>query len=137
MSESPTPSQKDIQPEETVQDPTARTVPVQVNGGILLVGWAIKQDTVLVEASGLGSARVSISGRDVTPIASHETTQGVDSRLPLTALELPAGTLEVSGEHYPPHLGPAVLSPDAIPDVEGPGDRIAFWCRMFPRMRGC
>lgn len=131
MSELPSQPVDSRQADAPVQDGIAEKLPVYASNGIVLVGWAIKRDTVLVEASGLESPHVIIDGQEVTPIQTHETTRNMDSWLPLTALELPAGTLEVHGEFYLPNLGPAPLPPNVL------GDRIAFWCRMFPRLRGC
>lgn len=131
MSQSSGSLMPNIQPAGTDQRRIAEQVPVQANGGILLIGWAIRRDTVLVEASGLVSPQVIIDGQEVTPIQTHETTREMDSWLPLTAFELPAGTLEVDGEFHLLDLGPTPLPPGAL------GDRFSFWCRMFPRLRGC
>lgn len=131
MSQSSASPMPNIQPDGTDRQRIAQQVPVHANGGILLIGWAIRPDTVLVEASGLVSPQVLIDGQEVAPIQTHEATREMDSWLPLTAFELPAGKLEVDGEFHLPDLGPAPWPPDAL------GDRVAFWCRMFPRLRGC
>lgn len=123
-------------------DRSARSLPVHTACGIVLVGWAIRTDTVLVQASGLeANVRVVVDGQDVIPIgvhqsAGHESTGlelawSADSWPRVTALELPPGTLAVRGERSVPRFGPAPLPSDVMPA------HVAFWCRLFPRMRGC
>lgn len=106
-------------------------VPVRTAEGILLAGWPIRRDTVLVHAGGLsGPVTVTIDGREVQATATHESTRGIDSWQPLTALELPENSLEIRGERFPPDMA------DEEPRF-GHGARRAFWCIVFPRMRGC
>lgn len=123
-----------IQLSDTENDHTARSLPVRTPGGMVLVGWAIRNDTVLVQASGVeANVRVILDGQDVLPIAVHESAAGwgADSAWPVTALELPLGTLTVGRERSVPGFGPASLPSDVQPA------HVAFWCRLFPRIRGC
>lgn len=72
---------------------------------------------------------MSVDGAAIVAEVAHEAPLGDDEQ-PWTALELPPGTIEVTGEVRPPTL----------PEGLGGGDlgaRRAFWCLVFPRMRGC
>lgn len=109
--------------------PPAKAVPVH-HGNLLLTGWAIKRDTVLVRAAGLnGDTEVTIDNERIPVQDIQETTRGIDGWEPLSALQLPQGTLEVPGEAFPPGIEP--------PQLPGDPARYAFWCRLFPRIRGC
>lgn len=112
----------------------AAAAEVAVSSGdvITLPGWAIRSDTVLVHASGLPDPiRVATDGEWVTAVDTFEAAVGVESEQRWTAIELPEGTLEVDGEAFPPGVTPPATDPTRT------GARIAFWCLIFPRMRGC
>ncbi|WP_346922101.1 hypothetical protein [Glutamicibacter creatinolyticus] len=109
--------------------PRAATIPVHW-GRLLLTGWAIRDDAVLVRASGLDeSATVTVNGRNLGVLKVHESTTGKGNWEPLSALQLPAGTLEVSGDAFPPGLEPP--RPPGDP-VRQPG-----WCHYFPWLPRC
>lgn len=113
----------------------AEAVAVRTQNNVVLVGWAVRRDTVVVQAGGLtGPLTVTVGDREVEAIETFETTENVDSWQPLTALQLPEGTLELAGEFFPPHMLSNGVSPD---DSETMGARVLFWCLVFPRMRGC
>lgn len=113
----------------------AQSIPVHTADGVLLVGWAVRNDTVVVHASGLtGTLTATVDDRPIEAVDTHEAVKDVDSWQPLTALELPQGSLRVAGELFPPHMLPAVASAD---DPQTLGARISFWCLVFRRMRGC
>ena len=108
---------------------------VTLSNGVDLVGWAIRADTVVVQAAGLtGAVTVTIDGENIEVVEVLES-QGVDGlSMPLTALELPEGSLPMTGETIPAHLAPAEHSGDGSSTM---GARTYFWCLVFPRMRGC
>lgn len=109
---------------------------VTLSNGMHLVGWAIRADTVVVQASGLtGPITVTIDGQglEVTEVIESQGVEGLS--LPLTALELPEGSLEMHGETIPPHMAPPAPSNDG--ETTTMGARTYFWCLVFPRMRGC
>lgn len=109
--------------------PQAQSVPVY-HGELLLVGWAIRSDAVLVIASGLGKGtRVEIEGTKVTPQSIGETTKAPKSWEPLTVLLLKPGTLPIDGDHFPPGFL-TWRNPD-IP-LTNPS-----WCKIFPWLPGC
>ncbi|MCW4465255.1 hypothetical protein OK351_07035 [Glutamicibacter sp. MNS18] len=113
----------------TYPAPNAATIPVH-HGDLLLTGWVIKTDTVLVRAGGLnGQTEVSVGDRRVKVEDIFEMTRGIDGWEPLSALQLPQGTLQIKGEAFPPGIEP--------PGAPGMPATYAFWCRLFPRVRGC
>lgn len=114
-----------------VQAPVRPALPVPVHyGELLMTGWAIKRDTVLVKASGFtGDICVSINGERIRVDSIHEMVREDESWEPLSALQLPAGALNIVGEAFPPGIEP--------PAEPGDPAVYAFWCRLFPRIRGC
>lgn len=125
---------------------------VQIGGDLTLPGWAVRPDTVVVHAGGITApARVRIGADWVTAVDTFEAELGrsldlalnddddgqddaaaVDAeQVPWTALELPEGTLAVDVESFPPGITPPAHDPSRF------GARVAFWCLVFPRMRGC
>ena len=114
-----------------IQQPAPPALPVPVHHGhLLLTGWAIKTDTVLVMASGLTEhTEVTINDERIKVENIFEITRGLEGWEPLSALQLPLGTLEVSGEAFPPGIKP--------PELPGHPAVYAFWCRLFPWIRGC
>lgn len=113
----------------------AEAVAVRTENDVLLVGWGVRQDTVVVQAGGLqGPLTVTIGDQEIQATEIFEANQDIDSWQPLTALELPEGSLNLAGDLYPPHMLPEIPSPD---DPQTMGARVAFWCLVFPRMRGC
>ena len=105
---------------------------VTLDHGIDLVGWGIRADTVVVQASGLTTPITVTIGDQNIEVAEVFTADGVDGfSMPLTALELPEGSLKIQGEAMPPHMLDQQQSPD-----EPMGARTFFWCLVFPRMRG-
>ena len=108
---------------------------VTLNNGIDLVGWGVRADTVVVQASGLtGPITVTIDGQDVE-VSEVIESNGVEGlSMPITALELPEGSLPMAGESIPPQMAPPEPSPD---EPQTMGARTFFWCLVFPRMRGC
>ena len=106
-------------------------LPVPVHyGELLLTGWAIKRDTVLVRASGFtGEISVDIDGECVMVDSVHEMIREDEGWEPLSALQLPVGTLGILGEAFPPGIEP--------PAEPGNPAVYAFWCRLLPRIRGC
>lgn len=113
----------------------AEAIKVQTDDDLVLVGWAVRQDTVVVQAGGLtGPLTVTIGDREIEATEVFESEPALGSWQPLTALQLPEGSLNVAGEVFPPHMlsnGPAPDDPQTM------GARVAFWCLVFPRMRGC
>lgn len=108
---------------------TAQTVAVH-QGKILLTGWAVKNDVVVVLAGGLdASVEVTVDGQRIGVEEIYETTKGFERWEPLSALQLPEGTLNVGAEAYPPGMEPE--------HSRGMPATYAFWCRLFPRIRGC
>lgn len=111
----------------------ARQVLVSTVDGVRVPGWIVRSDVVVVQAGGLKAPlTVTIDGEPLVAEAAYETTLRPDDEQPWTALELPLGTVEVIGELRPPTL-PGEDSGDTLIHSE----RIAFWCLVFPRMRGC
>lgn len=116
------------------QAPTGSTRSAQSiavhQGNLLLTGWAVKDDVVVVMAGGLDSSvEVSIAERRIAVEEIYETSRGIDRWEPLSALQLPEGSLKVGAEAFPPGLTP--------PPARGMPATYAFWCRLFPRIRGC
>lgn len=108
---------------------------VTLNNGIDLVGWGIRADTVVVQASGLtGPITVTIDGEDIDVTEVFESQGAEGLSMPITALELPEGSLPMAGESIPPQMAPPEPSPD---EPQTMGARTFFWCLVFPRMRGC
>src|SRR5699024_5526345 len=107
-------------------------VKVRIGDDMTLVGWAVRQDTVVVQASGLnGKLTVTVGDQEVPVADTFESIDDPDTSLPMTALQLPEGTLDVTGELFPPHM----LTNGASPiDPQKMGARVAFWCLVFPRM---
>lgn len=110
----------------------AQQVQVDTADGARMPGWVVASDVVVVQAGGLKAPiSVTVDGATLTAEATHETTLGVDDEKPWTALELPDGTIEVAGERRPPTL------PESLGTDRPLGARRAFWCLVFPLMRGC
>lgn len=126
-------------PEAAVQPAVECTV--DAGNGLTLPGWAVRTDTVVVHAGGLTApVRVRLGDDWITAVDSFETQLILEvsdesgasgESVPWTALELPEGTLPVDVEAFPPGLTPPA------PDPTRYGARVAFWCLVFPRMRGC
>ena len=108
----------------------ASTVLVRIEPGIVMTGWAIRTDVVLVRASGVTDrASVHINGKDISPLAYHEATENrLEAWEPLTALQLPPGSLPVTGDAYPPGL---------VPDHDPDRAWRPLWCLIFPNLPGC
>lgn len=121
----------------------AASHPVEVADGVTLPGWAVRTDTIVVHAAHLPApVRVHIGHDWVTAVETFEARLGLDADpdstaasaldgIPWTAIELPEGSLKVDGEAFPPGLTPPASNPAER------GARVAFWCLVFPRMRGC
>lgn len=113
----------------------AEPVAVSTNDGRLLVGWGVRQDTVVVEADDLQApVTVAIGDQQIETSELFESSADAVPGQPLTALQLPEGSLNLAGELFPPRMLPE------IPDPEEPqtmGARVSFWCIVFRRMRGC
>lgn len=113
----------------------ASTYRVTLENGMTLVGWPIRADHVVVQASGLtGPITVRIDGQDVEVTNVYESAGVEDFSMPVTALELPEGSIDVPGEIIPPHMAPQEQADDGSQTM---GARTFFWCLVFPRMRGC
>jgi len=111
------------------------TYRVTLENGMNLVAWPIRADHVVVQASGLtGPITVRIDGQDIEVTDVFESNGIEDLSMPMTALELPAGSLELAGESIPPHLAPLKQDDDGTKTM---GAKTYFWCLVFPRMRGC
>lgn len=136
QSSTPQSSTASASPADTAPVPAAQHL-VDVGSGLTLPGWAVRTDTVVVHAGGLPAhARVRVRGKDewVTAIEAFEAQLGLHAtgdEVPWTALELPEGSLTVDGEAHPPGITPPATDPTSM------GARVAFWCLVFPRMRGC
>lgn len=110
----------------------AQQARVDTPDGVRLPGWIVASDVVLVQAGGLKAPiSVTVDGVTLAAEAMHESTLGVDDEQPWTALELPEGTVEVVGDRRPPTL------PESLGTDRPLGARRAFWCLVFPLMRGC
>lgn len=110
----------------------AAQVSVQDANGVRIPGWAVRQDVVVTHAGGLQPPLTAVvNGDPVEAEVVHEATIELDSEQPWTALELPEGSIAVQGERFPPGLAAGA------DDRPGFGARRAFWCIMFPQMRGC
>lgn len=108
---------------------------VTLENGMTLVGWPIRADHVVVQASGLtGPITVHIDGADLEVTDVHESAGVEDFSMPVSALTLPEGSLDVPGEIIPPHLAPPEHADNGTQTM---GARTYFWCLVFPRMRGC
>lgn len=118
----------------------APQVPVTTVDGVRVPGWVVRRDLVVVQAGGLKQPiSVTVDGVQVQAEIVHETTRDPADDQPWTALELPDGTLDVVGEYHPPTL-PAAPRPAPPGDgdrVRTLGARVAFWCLVFPQLRGC
>ncbi|WP_418908761.1 hypothetical protein [Glutamicibacter endophyticus] len=113
----------------TITLPEAQAVPVQC-AGLLLTGWAIRRDTVLLEAGGLTrDCTVELNGEQVTPSEIQQGPRLPDSWRQVTVLHLPAGSLPVDGERAPAGF--------EFPTDDRMGARVMFWCRLFPWLYGC
>lgn len=108
---------------------------VTLDNGMTLVGWAIRADTVVVQASGItGPVSVTIDDQqvEVTEIFASNGVEGLS--MPLSALELPQGSLPLAGEVLPAHLAPTQVDDGTSTTSSA---RTFVWCLIFPRMRGC
>lgn len=108
---------------------------VTLDNDMTLVGWAIRADTVVVQASGItGPVSVTIDDQqvEVTEIFASNGVEGLS--MPLSALELPEGSLPMAGEVLPAHLAPTQVDDGASTTMSA---RTFVWCLIFPRMRGC
>ncbi|MDF1487410.1 hypothetical protein [Tessaracoccus caeni] len=68
--------------------------------------------------------------------AVHEAMDGADQ---WTLLELPAGSVAVTGNPLPPVV-PHVLQMGASAEggtTADESDSLPWWCALFPRMKGC
>lgn len=113
----------------------AEPVAVATQDGRLLVGWGVRQDTVVVETDTLeGPVTVAIGERHIETAELFESSSDVGTGQPLTALQLPEGSLNLAGELFPPRMLPEIPDPD---EPQTMGARVSFWCIVFRRMRGC
>lgn len=113
----------------------AEPVAVSTRDGRLLVGWSVRQDTVVVQAEDLeGPVTVAIGNHHVETNELFGATSASASAQPLTALQLPEGSLNLADEYFPPYMLPEISGPDELQTTEA---RRSFWCIVFRRMRGC
>ena len=114
----------------------ARQVLVTASDGVRVPGWIVRRDVVVIQAGGLKQPLRVRDGKVHAEAGTvHESEAESCDAAPWTALELPTGTFDIEGEHYPPTL------PENTGGVSKDGQRfqarVAFWCLVFPRMRGC
>lgn len=113
----------------------AEPVAVSTPDGRLFVGWGVRQDTVVVLADGIeGPVTVAIGDRYLETTELFEASTALDSAQPMTALQLPEGSLNLAGELFPPHMLPEIPDPN---EPHTHNARVSFWCIVFRRMRGC
>lgn len=115
-------------------DAVPRQVPVTTADGAQLIGRVMQGDIVIVEKAGLVQPiSITLDGLSIEAELVHESTSlalGADE--PWTALELPVGTFD--GGCASPTTPP---SQDPSEDIKTLGARVAFWCLLFPGLRGC
>lgn len=125
MSDTPARGQRD-RPDRSCQRAVA--VPVH-HGELLLAGWAIREDVVLVQASGLSAlAEVEVHGNRHAPQQRREVTTDLGGWDRWTVLLLEPGTLPMDGDAYPPGL----CAGGDEPPIE-----VVPWCQLFPWFPGC
>lgn len=115
---------------DSIRQAQAKQVTVTAADGVLVPGWVIRKDVVVTQAGGLRQPiSVIVGGAPVQSEKVLETKPSSPDDLPWTALELPSGTFDVAGDHYPP------VVPEPI--AGGQKGSMAFWCYVFPGLRGC
>ncbi|MBP2398968.1 hypothetical protein [Glutamicibacter protophormiae] len=108
--------------------PVARSFPVHVDN-LLLVGWAIRSDALLVQAGGMGgSVLVDIHGNRVNPAKIRDVGQQLNGWEPWTLLVLETGILHVGHDAFPPGF-------EGFDHDDELGD--SPWCRFFPWLPEC
>lgn len=108
--------------------PVARSFPVHVDN-LLLVGWAIRSDALLVQAGGMGeSVQVNIQGEHVKPVEIRYVGRELKGWEPWTLLLLETGTLHVGHDAFPPGF-------EGFDHDDELGD--SPWCRFFPWLPEC
>lgn len=115
----------------------AQQVAVRDSAGTSVVGWAVRPDAVVVQTGGLTTPLSAQVGEAwVEAEAVHEAMDGADQ---WTLLELPAGSVAVTGNPLPPVV-PHVLMTGASAEggtTADESDSLPWWCALFPRMKGC
>ncbi|MFJ2619031.1 hypothetical protein [Glutamicibacter sp. NPDC087344] len=108
--------------------PRARSIPVHFKN-VLLVGWVVRADVVLVQAGGLDrTAKVEINGILVPPLTVRFAGDAFKGWEPWTALILKPDTLPMKHDAFPPGL-------ECQDDDDDFG--AAPWCKILPWFPGC
>lgn len=119
-------------PKSSPQGNAAEQVTVRDANGITVPGWSVREDTVVTIAGGLRQpVSVRLDGTWIEAEQLHQSVPDDKSGQPWVALELPAGSVSVAGEKFPP------LLPHVASDVTAMRAQVPFWCLLFPLMKGC
>lgn len=123
-----------MSPQPVDSSAPAPQVVVHVGDGSSTPGYVVRKDTVLLVAPPLLRLPLRVEFDDGTMhdvVAVHVTEQPGMTDAAVCALLLPADTVVVDGNLFPPaDRMPALTIPP------GHGTR-SLWCRMFPRIPGC
>lgn len=110
--------------------------------GDCVPGWAIRADTIVGLGSHLELPLVAVRGsKRITAQVVHVEEGLTDGERGRIAVELPLGTVAMSGEAYPQQLmtSGANIGPTGFPRgfAQAQAKGSSFWCNLFPRMKGC
>lgn len=110
--------------------------------GECVPGWAIRADTIVGLGSHLEPPLTAVCGSKRIAAQVVHTEEGLsDGEVGRIAVELPLGSVPMDGEAYPQQLMSAGVDvgptgfPRGFAQVQAKGS--SFWCKLFPRMKGC